>query len=110
MKLTFGAYSQEVQQLDLKIILESASGDTTDITLPTNLTTLSDYCTVRGHNSTTITALYTDFGAFNTVNRGDNLLIDGLDIGGYYRITVYHAPTQSVLEMAGATGAFLLPN
>ena len=110
VELTFGAFTQEVMQVDLKVILESDEGDLTDITLPTNLTALSEYGTVRGHNSTTITALYTDYGTFNTVNRGDSLLIEGLDKGGYYTITVYHGPTQSVLQMAGAASAFQLPD
>lgn len=109
VKLEFGSFTQEVLHVDLKIILENADGDTTEITLPTNLTGISEYGTVRGYNSTTIKALYTDYGAFNTVNRGDNLLITGLDKGKYYSITVYHGPTQSVLQMAGAASAFQLP-
>jgi flagellin-like protein len=109
VELEFGAFTQDVYHIDIKIILESEEGYVTNITLPTNFTGLSAFGTVRGHNSTTITALYTDFGSFNTVNRGDKLYITGLDKGTYYTVTVYHGPTHSVVQMAGATGAFLLP-
>lgn len=111
-KLVFGPFSAEVKPIDIKLFLyEGDSNQSTEITIQTPLAGQNDNpCTVTGHNSTSINAAYTDYAySTNTVNGGDFLIINGLVPGQYYRVVVFHAPSQSVLSMSGNSGSFQMP-
>ena len=111
-KLVFGSFTADVNPIDIKVLLyEDGTNQSTDITIQMPLAGQNDNpCTVAGHNNTVITAKYTDYSySTNTVNGGDFLVINGLAPGKYYRIEVYHAPSQSILSMTGDSSSFQMP-
>jgi len=110
-KLVFGDFSSDVDVIDLRIYLyEGNSTDFTTIIIPSPLSTQDTSCIVGGHNSTSIDALYSDYGWTNNhINAGDYLKITGLTPGKYYTVAVFHEPSQSIVSMTGATSGFQLP-
>jgi flagellin-like protein len=76
-KLVFGDFSTDVDVIDLRIyIYEGNSTDYTAIIIPSPLSAQDTPCAVSGHNSSSIDAIYTDYGwTSNHVNAGDYLTL-----------------------------------
>ncbi|MCK4756920.1 MAG: type IV pilin [Thermoplasmata archaeon] len=111
-KLVFGPFSGEVNPIDLKIILyEEDVDEITTITIQTPLTSQYDNpCSIGGHNESQITATYNDYSySTNQINGGDFIVIDGLASGKYYKLEVFHFPSQSILSMTGDASSFQIP-
>jgi flagellin-like protein len=109
-KLKFGQFTKDVSTIDIQVLIyESGNSNFTRIKIASPLTDQTTDCIIEGHNSTTITATYTDYNfQGSNVNAGDFLTISNLISGQYYTIEVYHAPTQSVISMTGDSSSFQL--
>jgi|GEM_PF-3529413 len=108
--LEFGSFNKDIRPIEIKLYLSSGS-NTTIIVLPGSLSAQDSPASVSGYNASKINAIYTDFGwQSEYLGKGDYLTISGLDPGRRYEIIVFHEPTQSVVQMAGAASAFQLNN
>lgn len=102
-KLVFGAFTEDVQPMDLKFFVTPSGGAAVEYTFtsaPTAQTT-----TLSGGNCTFFDYNYQG----NLINSGDYLTIGGLTSGVTYTVEVFHIDTEATVSMTGDSGTWSQP-
>lgn len=106
-KLTFGAFTQDVQPMDIKLFLtyNATSIEIAWPSAPTGQQTPPLTVTPTG-----ITATYFDYSwTGNLVNAGDYIKLANLPNGTSYTIEVFHIDSEATMAMTGDAGTFSTP-
>lgn len=102
-KLVFGAFTTDVQPMDLRFFVTQTGGATTTYSFPNAPSAATT--TLTGGNCT-----YFDYNpAGNLINAGDYLTIGGLTSGATYTIEVFHIDTEATVSMTGDSGTWTQP-
>jgi flagellin-like protein len=105
-RLVFGSFSYEIKPIEIKFSITDGSNNT-EVQFSGPLIMKFTNLTLIGDNTDIINVEYEDMNwQQNRVSAGDKLHLTGLEPETQYTITVIHIPTQSVIQMSGATGAF----
>ena len=108
-KMVFGAFTEDVQPLDLKLFVTINNAAAGTITIPSNTGTPAPVLMnwVGGPGAT---AKYFDYNpAGGEINSGDYITLDGLVSGSVYSFEVFHVPTDATVTMTGANSQFTTP-
>jgi flagellin-like protein len=112
-KLTFGAFTEDVQPLDLRIYVSINGTASGTMTIPSNTDNTDG--TQDGSQAMTWaggygTATFFDYSpSGGQINSGDYITLTGLDPGTTYSFEVFHVPTDATVTMTGANGQFTTP-
>ncbi|MCK4756921.1 MAG: type IV pilin N-terminal domain-containing protein [Thermoplasmata archaeon] len=103
-KLEFGAFTTDVQPMDVRFVVTSTTGAGTG-TYNFQYAPTADNTTMNPAN-----AGYFDFNpAGNLINQGDSITIWGLTSGATYTVQVFHIDTESTVSMTGDSGTWSQP-
>jgi len=109
-KLTFGAFTEDVGPLDLKIFISHNGTADGEISFSGALGAQTTAMTWTPAVSTGATASYFDYNyQGNLINSGDYITLTGLDNGCTYVIEVFHVDTEATVSMTGDSGTFSTP-
>ena len=108
-KFVFGAFTEDVKPLDLKIFVSINGVASGTLTIPTNTGTAPQLMTWLGGPANAIVN-YTDYNpAGGEINSGDYIELDGLLPSTVYAFEIFHVPTDATVTMTGANGQFTTP-
>jgi flagellin-like protein len=103
-KLTFGAFTTEVQPIDIKIFVTANGTAAGSITFSANTNPTMTWTGGPG------TVTYFDYNpAGGLINSGDYLTLSGLTSGFQYSVEVFHSPTEATVAMTGDSGSWTQP-
>ena len=105
--IVFGSIQPDVAPIDLMVIIEDENGHIFNLTWPTAVDS-SNF--TLSCDSTNVTAFYFDYNpSENIVGGGDNIKLYGLEPLTFYYVKVFHYPSSSIMQMAGANTFRTLP-
>jgi len=105
--IIFGKFQPEPEPMFIKVRITNNS-DIADV-IVLSFTNAPNAGTVDMVATGVASATYTDLNyQGNKINSGDFIIVDGLSPHTSYTVSIYHAPTESLCQIAGATD-FNLP-
>ncbi|MCK4757989.1 MAG: hypothetical protein KAS67_06035 [Thermoplasmata archaeon] len=109
IRMTFGAFTQDIEPLDIKIFMEVNGTATGSITIPSNTESAPQTCTWTG-GPTGAVVTYFDYNPIGgLINSGDYISITGLSPGTTYSFEVFHIPSDATVMMTGASPSVQTP-
>jgi archaeal type IV pilus assembly protein PilA len=107
-KMVFGSFSPSPQLLDLRIIVQDANGAV--FNLSWSGSTLASGNVSMVCDNPNVKAFYHDYNpSAGVIGSGDFIELYGLDSFTYYYTSIFHYPSDSIIQMAGDTTFQTLP-
>ena len=108
-ELRFGAFTSDVQPLDIKIFVTVDGAAGGSMTIPTNTGVAPQPITWTG-GPMGASATYFDYNAAGgLINSGDYISLIGLQPGTLYSFEVFHVPSDATVTMTGDGPSFNTP-